>query len=60
MKEMKRETVEVPKEKRKCSLKSASIGIILFCVGVMAMSVAKGIELDKKEAELKQTEDEEI
>ncbi len=54
MKEMKREKVDIPKMKRKSvASKKPSWGIIAACIGVMIATVAKGIQLDKKEAESK-------
>ena len=51
MKSMKKETIETLGKKRKIASKGASFGVIAACIGVMAAVVAKGIQLDKKEAE---------
>ncbi len=64
MKLLKRERIELPEVQRKTTKhasKAASFGVLAACLGVIAATVAKGIQLDKKEAadkELNSTEDE--
>jgi len=58
MKNMKRETVDLPVKTRKSGSKRVSFGVMAFCIGVMAVSVLKGMQLDKKEAELNKEKEE--
>ena len=60
MKEMKREQVDIPEMKRKSvASKKSSIGMILACLGIMAVTVARGMKLDKEEALLQEETNEE-
>lgn len=50
MRSMKKEEVKTLGKKRTAS-KGAGFGVIAACLGIMIATVAKGIQLDKKEAE---------
>jgi len=56
MKKMKKQEVILPKAEAKAK-KKGSVGVILFCLAVMAAAVAKGIQLDREEAEKAENEE---